>query len=64
MVGGQLNHHLGKYSIILEETKKKKYVRILPLKIAPWSSHRGSVVMNLTRIQKEADSIPSPAQWV
>ena len=29
-----------------------------------WSSHRGSVVMNLTSIHEDIDSIPGLAQWV
>ena len=29
-----------------------------------WSSHRGSVEMNLTSILEDASSMPSLAQWV
>ena len=29
-----------------------------------WSSHRGAVIMNLTRTCEDAGSIPSPSQWV
>ena len=37
---------------------------LIPLKASSWSSHCGSVVMNLTSVLEDSGSIPGLAQWV